>query len=175
MLLSTRLSIAAAAFCISRTNYIDLLLPDAGREVVLRKRIDDQHRIVTEEIRSGALRARSASAASQGNPAVKRPIPRRIRMPLPAPAFAGVDCKELVDGKAREFVACGRPGVSKWNCRPGALVTAAELMARAVVTEFRSRHAADGQARLSSTCRGLPESRSPLWSLKPCKRIRTAS
>src|SRR5277367_7129212 len=36
-------------------NYIDLLPLDPGREELLRKRIDDQHRTVTEDIRSGAL------------------------------------------------------------------------------------------------------------------------
>ena len=36
-------------------NYFDLLPLDPGREESLKKRIAEQHRTVTEEIRSGAL------------------------------------------------------------------------------------------------------------------------
>ena len=62
-----------------RTNhYKDLLPLDAGQQAVLKARVDDQHRAVVEEIRSGALQLA---------------IPRE---PLPSPTMA----RESGDGPA---------------------------------------------------------------------------
>ncbi|HMD40861.1 MAG TPA: hypothetical protein VKH15_16365 [Candidatus Acidoferrum sp.] len=61
-------------------NYLDLMPLDHGREDLLRKRIDDQHRAVTEEIRSGALKltppplpAKEAQKLATANPAGAAP------------------------------------------------------------------------------------------------------
>jgi hypothetical protein len=50
------------------SNYQDLLPLDAGKEAALKSRVDDQHRAVVEEIRSGALQL-TIPAASVTPPA----------------------------------------------------------------------------------------------------------
>ena len=61
-------------------NYIDLLPLDPGRAEVLRKRIDDQHRAVTEDIRSGALHLVPPPMSVEEKPAANKANLRRIRM-----------------------------------------------------------------------------------------------
>jgi hypothetical protein len=54
-------------------NYQDLLPLDAGREATLKARVDEQHRSVIEELRSGALQLtipKSTTAAPASGPAV---------------------------------------------------------------------------------------------------------
>lgn len=57
-------------------NYIDLLPLNAAHEDLLRKRIDDQHRAVTEEIRTGALKL------------IPPPLPPKINPPAQKPGAA---------------------------------------------------------------------------------------
>jgi hypothetical protein len=50
-------------------NYKDLLPLDASKEAALKARVDDQHRAVVEEIRSGALRLAIPKARAAAKPA----------------------------------------------------------------------------------------------------------
>jgi hypothetical protein len=130
-------------------NYIDLLPLDPAREVVLRKRIDDQHRIVTEEIRSGALHLVPPPQSTQEKPAAaKRPDSAAHSNALPAPALAMelINAKSWLAGKRANLHVAVR---KKQNGEPvsGALVTA-RIDGAAAVTEFSTETGADGQARL---------------------------
>jgi hypothetical protein len=51
-------------------NYSDLLPLDAERETALKARLDDQHKMVIEEIRTGALKLTFAAAPSRVQPPV---------------------------------------------------------------------------------------------------------
>src|ERR1700752_213384 len=53
------------------TNYNDLLPLDPSKEATLKARVDDQHRAVLEDIRSGALKVTVPSAS--GAPLVPPP------------------------------------------------------------------------------------------------------
>jgi hypothetical protein len=65
-------------------NYQDLLPLDAEREAVLKVRVDDQHRAVVDEIRSGALQLPfPASAAPEPVPVPSAPpIPANLKVEL---------------------------------------------------------------------------------------------
>jgi hypothetical protein len=67
-------------------NYKDLLPLDAGREGILKERLDHQHRAVIEELRSGALQLtipKSAPARSAPSPLVaKSAAPAVLRVDL---------------------------------------------------------------------------------------------
>jgi hypothetical protein len=130
-------------------NYIDLLPLDPAREVVLRKRIDDQHRIVTEEIRSGALHLVPPPQSAQEKPApTKRPDSAAHSNAAPAPSLAMelINAKSWLAGKRANLHVAVR---KKQNGEPvsGALVTA-RIDGAAAVTEFSTETGADGQARL---------------------------
>jgi hypothetical protein len=47
--------------------YRDLLPLDGSKEIILKQRLDEQHRLVIEEIRSGALKLAISAAESAGN------------------------------------------------------------------------------------------------------------
>jgi hypothetical protein len=66
-------------------NYRDLLPLDAEREGTLRKRIDDQHRGIIEEIRSGALRL-APPPSPRRNPEARKP---KVDGPVGAVAVKG--------------------------------------------------------------------------------------
>jgi hypothetical protein len=57
-------------------NYLDLLPLDAAREEALKARLDEQHRAVIEEIRSGSLRL-----ILEASPVAKAPPAKVIVMP----------------------------------------------------------------------------------------------
>jgi hypothetical protein len=130
-------------------NYIDLLPLDPGREGVLRKRIDDQHRAVTEEIRSGALHLVPPPMPVQENLSAKKTADSTVRSnasPAPALALELINAKTWLAGKrASLHVAV----LKKQNREAvaGALVTA-RIDGAANVTEFSTETGADGQARL---------------------------
>jgi hypothetical protein len=129
-------------------NYIDLLPLDAGREELLRKRIDDQHRTVTEDIRSGALQLVPPPLPVKENPAVKKADSAAHSNATPAPALAVelLNAKSWLTGKRANLQMAVR------NKHNGAAVSGALVTARidgaADVTEFSIETAADGQARL---------------------------
>ena len=119
-------------------NYIDLLPLDPGGEEVLRKRIDDQHRAVTEEIRSGALHLVPPPMSVEGEPAANKAAP--------ALAMELINAKSWLAGKhANLQVAVLRK--QNGEAVAGALVTA-RIHGAADVTEFSTETGADGQARL---------------------------
>ncbi len=82
-------------------NYIDLLPLDAAREDLLRKRIDDQHRTVTEDIRSGALPLVPPPLPPKENPAAKKldPAAHSTGAPVAALAVELLNAKTWLSGK----------------------------------------------------------------------------
>lgn len=54
-------------------NYADLLPLDPTRESSLRKRIDDQHRVIVEELRSGTLKLASSAAPAKASAPARNP------------------------------------------------------------------------------------------------------
>ena len=67
-------------------NYKDLLPLDAGKEAILKARVDHQHRTVIEELRSGALQLtipKTASTEPAASPTVAKPdAPAGLRVDL---------------------------------------------------------------------------------------------
>jgi hypothetical protein len=129
-------------------NYIDLLPLDHGREESLRKRIDDQHRTVTEEIRSGALQLVPPPMPVQEKPAstsTSSAAHSHASSALPL-ALELVNAKSWLAGKRANLHVAVR---KKQNGAAivGALVTA-RIDGAADVTEFSTETSADGQARL---------------------------
>jgi hypothetical protein len=121
-------------------NYLDLLPLDPRREEVLRKRIDDQHRTVTEEIRSGALHLVPPPTSVEEKRAANK------AKPAPALAMELINAKSWLVGKrAKLHVAVLRK--QNKEAVAGALVTA-RIDGAACVTEFSTETGADGQARL---------------------------
>jgi hypothetical protein len=131
-------------------NYIDLLPLDPGREALLRKRIDDQHRTVTEEIRTGALHLVPPPMPVQEKPAAKKTdsAAHSNTVPVPAPALLMelINAKSWLSGKHANLHVAVR---KKANGEPvsSALVTA-RIDGAAAVTEFSTETGADGQAHL---------------------------
>jgi hypothetical protein len=128
-------------------NYIDLLPLDGGRQDLLRKRIDDQHRTVTEEIRSGTLQL-----VPPPMPAKQKPIlnvdsaPHSNATPAPPLALELINAKSWLAGKRANLHVAVRKK-QNGEAIAGALVTA-RIDGAADVTEFSIETAADGQARL---------------------------
>lgn len=128
-------------------NYIDLLPLDAGREEALRKRIDEQHRAVAEEIRSGALHLVPPPAHVPEKPAAKNNESAHANaVPAPGLAMELVNAKSWLAGKRANLHVAVR---KKQNGEPvrSALVTA-RIDGAANVTEFSTETGADGQAHL---------------------------
>jgi len=130
-------------------NYLDLLPLDTDRENSLRKRIDEQHRAVAEEIRSGALQLVPPALSAQGKPALKKTEPAAPianTVPVPALALELVNAKSWLAGKRANLHVAVR---SRQNGEP---VRSARVTARidgaADAAEFTAQTGADGQARL---------------------------
>jgi hypothetical protein len=129
-------------------NYIDLLPLDAAREDLLRKRIDEQHRAVAEEIRSGALQLVPPPLPVKENPPAKKADSVTHSNTIPAPALTVelLNAKSWLTGKRANLQVAIR------NKQNGAVVSGALVTARidgaADVTEFSTETAADGQTRL---------------------------
>jgi hypothetical protein len=129
-------------------NYIDLLPLDPRGEEVLRKRIGDQHRTVTEEIRSGALHLMPPPTSVDEKPAAHKAELAAHSHAVPAPTLAMelINAKSWLVGKrAKLHVAVLRR--QNKEAVAGALVTA-RIDGAANVTEFSTETGADGQARL---------------------------
>jgi len=128
-------------------NYLDLLPLDPERENSLRKRIDEQHRAVTEEIRSGALHL-VPPLSSQEKPASKlsQPVTPAKAAPAPGLALELINAKNWLKGKRAKLHVSVR---KKENGEPvrGARVTS-HIAGAADVTEYTAQTGADGQARL---------------------------
>jgi hypothetical protein len=67
------------------TNYSDLLPLDPGKEATLKARVDQQHRAVLEDIRSGALKV------TVPNPPATAPVPAAAKPAAPPSAALTVD------------------------------------------------------------------------------------
>jgi len=82
------------------SNYFDLLPLDDDREQALKLRLDEQHRMVIEEIRSGALQLNvSTLVASPGSDAQERPAAAEVAKP-PAASPPQRLLLELINGKS---------------------------------------------------------------------------
>src|SRR6516162_249909 len=82
------------------SNYFDLLPLDDDREYALKLRLDEQHRMVIEEIRSGALQLNvSTLVASPGCDAQERPAAAEVAKP-PAASPPQRLLLELINGKS---------------------------------------------------------------------------
>jgi len=129
-------------------NYIDLLPLDTGREELLRKRIDDQHRAVTEEIRSGALHLVPPPLPVQEKAASKNAdsVAHSSASPAPPLALELINAKNWLAGKRANLHVAVRKK-QNGEAIAGALVTA-RIDGAAEVTEFSTETGADGQARL---------------------------
>jgi hypothetical protein len=62
-------------------NYFDLLPMDDDRQQALRLRLEDQHRSVIEEIRSGELQLSIPPAVDSSHPAPQAPLPQQEPLP----------------------------------------------------------------------------------------------
>jgi hypothetical protein len=128
-------------------NYIDLLPLDPERENSLRKRIDDQHRAVTEEIRTGALHLVPPPQPARKTPAAKKAGNSAARANAPAPlALELINVKTWLVGKHANL----HVGVRKkqnGEVLAGALVVA-RIEGAEQAAEFSVETGADGQARL---------------------------
>jgi hypothetical protein len=130
-------------------NYIDLLPLNPERENLLRKRIDDQHRSVTEEIRTGALHLVPPPLPVKEGPADKNKASIATHASPSAPPTLAVElinAKSWLAGKRANLHVTVR---NKQNGTglAGALVTA-RIDGAAEVTEFSTETGADGQALL---------------------------
>ncbi|HEY2545370.1 MAG TPA: hypothetical protein VGI46_04840 [Candidatus Acidoferrum sp.] len=123
-------------------NYIDLLPLDPAREELLRKRIDDQHRSVTEEIRSGALHLVPPPLLQKESLAAKKPASQQAA----SLAMELINAKTWLAGKRANLHVAVRKK-QNGGAVVGALVTA-RIDGAAAVTEFSTETGSDGQARL---------------------------
>jgi hypothetical protein len=130
-------------------NYIDLLPLESGREDLLRKRIDDQHRTVTEDIRSGALHLVPPPPPLHEDQSTKKSadsVAHSNAPPVPPLALELINAKSWLAGKRANLHVAVRKK-QNGEAVAGALVTA-RIDGAADVTEFSIETAADGQARL---------------------------
>ncbi len=129
-------------------NYLDLMPLDGERENSLRKRIDEQHRAVADEIRSGALQLVPPELPSQEKSAAKPVQPAAPANAAPALGLALelINAKNWLTGKRANLHVSLR---KKENGEPvrGARVTA-HIEGSADVAEFTTQTGTDGQALL---------------------------
>jgi hypothetical protein len=130
-------------------NYFDLLPLSPEHENLLRKRIDDQHRSVVEEIRTGALHLAAPPLPAQESPATNQKADSAAH---PSASSAQALTLELINAKS--WLAGKRANLhlavrKKQNGAsvPGALVTA-RIDGAANITEHSTETGSDGQARL---------------------------
>jgi hypothetical protein len=130
-------------------NYLDLLPLDPQRENLLRKRIDDQHGGVIEEIRSGALKLVPPPPPAQPNSPQNKT--NSVPASRPAPAAPSlhlelVNAKSWLQGKRANLHVAVR---TKEN---GGAISGAVVKARiegaSEAKEFSTKTGNDGQAKL---------------------------
>lgn len=127
-------------------NYIDLLPLDPAREETLKKRIADQHRAVSEEIRSGVLKLVPPPSPAQEAAKKNDGFASASHAPAPPLAIELINAKGWLTGKrANLHVAVRKTQNGEGVAR--ALVTA-RIDGAADVTEFSIETGNDGQARL---------------------------
>lgn len=128
-------------------NYIDLLPLDPSREETLKKRIAEQHRAVSEEIRSGVLKlVPPPSPAQEAAAKTKDGSAFPSKAPAPPLAIELINAKGWLTGRrANLHVAVRKTQNGEGIAR--ALVTA-RIDGAADVTEFSIETGNDGQARL---------------------------
>ena len=127
-------------------NYLDLLPLDAEREGLLRKRIDEQHRAVADEIRSSVLQFVPPELPPQEKSAAKQSQPVTPANAAPGLALELINAKDWLTGKRANLHVCVK---KKENEEPvhGARVTA-HIDGAVDVSEFTAQTGPDGQALL---------------------------
>jgi hypothetical protein len=131
-------------------NYFDLLPLSPEHEILLRKRIDDQHRAVVEEIRTGALHLVPPPVPAQEKSASNQkadPAAHPGAAPSPVLALELVNAKGWLAGKRANLQISVREKLNGISV-PGALVTA-RIDGAANITEYSTETGADGQARIA--------------------------
>jgi hypothetical protein len=154
-------------------NYLDLVPLDGGHEEILRKRIDEQHRAVTEDIRSGALQLTSPLLPGKEEAADPARKPGAANPAGTAAAFANVNglhalpiCVELLN--SRNWLSGKRANlqVVVRQKQDGFAVAGATVVAHiegsADARRFSAVTGADGHAQLEFEVAQLPATESAL-------------
>ena len=121
-------------------NYSDLLPLDASRENALKTRVDDQHRAVVDEIRSGAL-----ALTFPPEPRTQVPLTRPVVVPPPALQVVLTNPKTWLAGKHATLQVSVRDTVG--NTVAGAKTTA-RVEGLGAPAEFTAHTGDDGAAIL---------------------------
>lgn len=131
-------------------NYFDLLPLDSAREELLKRRIDEQHASVAEEIRSGTLRLAQPPLTEQEDAAAKKKTASEAHPNAPAAsplALELVNAKNCLTGKRANLQVAVR---QKQN---GVGVAGANVVARidgaAHAAEFAAVTGGDGRVQLA--------------------------
>ncbi|MHB8609313.1 MAG: hypothetical protein ACYDCG_13510 [Candidatus Acidiferrales bacterium] len=127
-------------------NYIDLLPLDPEREESLKKRIAEQHRTATEEVRSGALHLVPPPLHAQEYKEEAGSAAHSNASAAPALALELINAKSWLAGKRANLHLVVRQK-QNGEAVARALVTA-RIDGAAIVTEFSTETGADGQAHL---------------------------
>jgi hypothetical protein len=120
-------------------NYLDLLPLDAAKEEALKVRLDEQHRAVIEEIRSGSLKLVLQPPTAVPTPAKVIVMPAALKVEL-------TNAKNWLAGKQATLHLRVRDSAA--NAVSGAAVKASVEGAESV-TEFAARTKMDGTATIS--------------------------
>jgi hypothetical protein len=147
-------------------NYIDLMPLNSAHEDLLRKRIDNQHRAVIEEIRSGALKLIAPPAPAKSDGVAQKPAASPVNHAPAAPAATPPLTIELLN--ARNWLSGKRANLQvvvrqKQN---GIAVAGANVAAHIEGSADARRHSAvtgaDGHAKLEFDVPQLPATESAL-------------
>jgi hypothetical protein len=155
-------------------NYLDLVPLDGGHEEILRKRIDDQHRAVTEDIRSGALQLNSPpqpGKSGKEEAVVQARKPAAANPPSAAAANGNASpavpiCLELLN--SRNWLSGKRASlqVVVWQKQDGFAVAGATVVAYIEGSSDARRFSAvtdvEGHAQLEFEVAQLPATESAL-------------
>lgn len=147
-------------------NYIDLMPLNAAHEGLLRKRIDDQHRAVMEEIRSGALKLIPPPTKAKSDGTAQKPVASSVNSTSAAPAATSPLAVELLN--VRNWLSGKRANLQvvvrqKQN---GIAVAGATVAAHIEGSADARRHSAvtgpDGRVQLEFEVPHLPATESAL-------------
>lgn len=119
-------------------NYLDLLPLDSERETTLKARLDDQHKAVIEEIRTGVLKLTFTTEQAQaaGKTSVVAPLALKVEL---------TNAKSWLAGKRATLQLVVRDAVGK--AAAGA-ETKARVEGAESLTEYSARTGSDGGATL---------------------------
>lgn len=127
-------------------NYLDLLPLDAHREVVLRERIDAQHRTITEEIRSGTLKLAAAPAVASATASAQNAPGEASAAPAQPLALELLNARSWLSGKRANLQIAVR------QQQNGVALAGAKVLVRidgaATKSEYSAQTGFDGKAHV---------------------------